>query len=503
MRKFKTLMLLLMVCINCMATDYFVSAGGSNSNSGLDASHSWQTLAKVATMSNAGSIHAGDRILLNCGDQFIGGAEIQSIFGGHALSGTLANPITITSYGSGAKPLMLYPTGGALTPENRIFLKLVGVNYWIIDGLNFSDLNSSNDHVAGANLGVPIYLGSFGDATTNNCTVKNCDVTLCGMGVVVIGDNNTITNCNMSNFKNLKSTPNVGGNTAFEDYGANPFTLIWANNTTITNNIVSGGWAESMDFGYNGGFCEIIGQCSNNKIMYNSIVDCNGLSEYGQGGNSANNLYAYNILIDCGAMFWINSDCQATNIQYFNNTNVETNNSRFAQGSANAGAGVVSAEALSHLNVDQNSFDYSGSSQTAGTVFNLKNNIFNISNPLKICRSSQTKLAHDYNIFKLSGGSNFSIGLNTHDLSTSATLFTNTTDGNAANWDLTLSDNSPAIDAGVSVSLFVDYLGAAIVGAPDIGALEKNSVVIVTPGPHTFILSNPAFKYYILLLHQP
>src|SRR4029079_18230126 len=103
-------------------------------------------------------------------------------------------------------------------------------------------------------------------------------------------------------------------------------------------------------------------------------------------------------MIDNVAMFYCNISgpfaCQVGNTQFYNNTVVETNNSRFAQGSANAGAGVTSPEAISHLNVDSYMFLYNGT-PTASTVFALKNNIFNVANPLKICRSSESRLTHD------------------------------------------------------------------------------------------------------------
>ncbi|MEO8768987.1 MAG: T9SS type A sorting domain-containing protein [Ferruginibacter sp.] len=455
------------------ATDYYVSVSGNDSNNGTSSTTPWKTLSKVESVSNNGTIHAGDRILFKCGDSFTGTMSIASIWGHNAKSGTATSPITLGSYGTGAKPTFLYPTTSNLAPESRILMYFVGIDYWVVDGLNFTDLNTTNNHVTGANLGVPIYLGSYGDAPCNHWLIQNVDISLCGMGVVIIGDYNTVTNCNMSNFKNLKSTPNTGGSSAWEDYGANPFTIIWSNNNIITHNYVSGGWAESMDFGYNGGFCETIGTCSNNQLTYNTIVDCNGLSEFGQGGNSVNNLYAYNKMIDCGAMFWVNSDCLVTNAQFFNNTIVETTNSRFAQGSPNAGSGVTSPEALSHLNVDVNMFDYSGSSQSATTVFNLKNNIIQISNPLKIARSSVgTKLAHDYNVFKLSGGSATGFTIATHDKSTSAVIFTNTTPANTTAWDLNPPPASPAIDAGTNVGLAVDFIGNPVPSVPNAGILE-------------------------------
>ena len=247
------------------ATDYYVSATGSNSNNGTSASTPWQTSAKVESACNAGTIGPGDRILFKCGDQFTGKAVIASIWGKSAKSGTATNPITLGSYGSGAKPVFLYPQGGTTVAESRVLFWFAGVDYWVVDGLNFTDLDVTNNKVTPANLGVPLYLGSNGDATCNHWTIQNVDISLCGMGIVLVGSFNTVKNCNLTNFKNLKSTPSTVS--PYEDYGANPFTLIDGNDNEIKNNYVSGGWAESLDFGFNGGFCEMFGSSSRNKFM--------------------------------------------------------------------------------------------------------------------------------------------------------------------------------------------------------------------------------------------
>ena len=119
---------------------------------------------------------------------------------------------------------------------------ITGVDYIVIDGLKFTDTDTSNNKITGANCGVPIYLGTIDGAKTNHCTIKNVDISLCGMGVVIIGDFNTVTNSTLTNFKNLKSTPNTGGMTAYEDYGANAITITGSDNE-ISHNYINGAWA--------------------------------------------------------------------------------------------------------------------------------------------------------------------------------------------------------------------------------------------------------------------
>jgi hypothetical protein len=76
-----------------LATDYYVSLSGDDSNAGTSSSASWKTIAKV----NSVGFSAGDRILLEGGQTFGG-----SVYFDSGDRGTPSNPITITSYGSGA-----------------------------------------------------------------------------------------------------------------------------------------------------------------------------------------------------------------------------------------------------------------------------------------------------------------------------------------------------------------------------------------------------------------
>lgn len=78
------------------AADYHVdSASGNDKNAGTAQATPWQTLAKV----NATTFKPGDRILLKAGSKWSGTLKPQG-------SGAEGAPITITSYGEGAKPLI-------------------------------------------------------------------------------------------------------------------------------------------------------------------------------------------------------------------------------------------------------------------------------------------------------------------------------------------------------------------------------------------------------------
>ena len=114
------------------------------------------------------------------------------------------------------------------------------------------------------------------------------------------------------------------------DYGANPM-VIGSSNNNISNNKFEECWAISYDYGYDGGAVEFFGTTmNNNKIMYNTAVNCNGFIEIGSNSNgiAQDNIIAYNKIINCGIIGAYQNGSRFTvtinNIQYYNNTVVET-----------------------------------------------------------------------------------------------------------------------------------------------------------------------------------
>ena len=79
------------------ARNFYVSAAGNNSNSGLTQATAWQTIGKVN--SYFASMAAGDSILFRRGDVFFGAIIV-------GKSGTSTMPISIGAYGTGAKPVI-------------------------------------------------------------------------------------------------------------------------------------------------------------------------------------------------------------------------------------------------------------------------------------------------------------------------------------------------------------------------------------------------------------
>ncbi len=91
-------LLLLIISINCFATDYYVSNAGNDAANGLSPSTAWQSINKA----NGFTFAANDRILFNRGNSFFGSLVINR------------NNITVANYGTGNLPIITgFATCGA------------------------------------------------------------------------------------------------------------------------------------------------------------------------------------------------------------------------------------------------------------------------------------------------------------------------------------------------------------------------------------------------------
>ena len=89
------LLCILLVCIKANATSYYFSTSGSDANTGTSSASPFKTLIKLNTL----VLNPGDSIFFKCGDTFRGQIFLNN-------SGTSSLPIVLTSYGSGAKPVI-------------------------------------------------------------------------------------------------------------------------------------------------------------------------------------------------------------------------------------------------------------------------------------------------------------------------------------------------------------------------------------------------------------
>lgn len=446
------------LCATSGCTNFYVSSStGSDSNSGTSPDQAWATLDKV--YSARASIHAGDTVLFKRGDHFMGPFRWRT-------SGTEGHPITFGNYGDGDLPLFELAPGSAVPLENRDLFYFENTSYIVVDGFNVTDLNIAMDPVRLADHDMFAYVGTAirFDAydysmPIQGSVVKNCDISLTGMGVVFLGtSHSSLENNRITNLKNLVNTcGDPGTYMSYEDYGANGFTLNGSDNFVI-GNYFEGNYASSCDFGFNGGAIELYGDVNRNQVLYNTFVDNGGVAEFGSAdmNGMADNLFAYNLMINNGAMSWCNISgpfaSMVSNVQYFNNTIIDTGN-RFT---------------------DVFLFGFNGSPEAA-TIFNLKNNIFYLSDGLDIVSShaDASKYIHENNIYVLSGGSAVNYTLGSSELMTSSAVFTSASGLDPTTWNYVPPAASPPVGAGQPLGFTRDHDGTSVASPPDVGAYQR------------------------------
>lgn len=417
------------------ATNYYVDASSTATTANGTLAFPWKTIAQV----NSGTtlLNPGDSVLFKRGQSFSGRLTI-------SRSGSATAPIVYSNYGTGNLPEF----NNAITD----IINITNKQYVVIDGIKIIDNSiSTTDHTVQAKISYAINLEN-----SPNCSIKNCDISLVGVGIAVLAgsDNTTITGNYMHNMRMVRNTPTSVN--PDDDYGANPM-VIGSSNNNISNNRFEECWALSYDYGYDGGAVELFGgTMNNNKIMNNTAINCNGFMEIGSSSNGTaqNNIVAYNKIINCGiiGVYQNGSTFSVTvnNLQYYNNTVVETIKQYSQPGVMFWMAGIGSA----------------------GMVV-VKNNIFWLSSGTNFASSkfNSGQMVHSNNIFRMATGS-LGITLNSSELlSTSASLFTSVA-GAPADWNLALTSTSAAINFGTPVGLAKDFVGNAISGNPDAGMLE-------------------------------
>jgi hypothetical protein len=169
------LLFILLFPVALLATNYYVSADGNDNNDGLTGSTPWLTLAKVseaaANDKNGGFIQAGDQILFRAGDVFEGQLVINR-------SGTSDNPIIISSYGEGEKPI-LSGSGNIPTGDYIEAVKLVNTSHIVMDGLWIkNDRKNLGDITWGTNssYGIKAIANKWG-GISRGLTFRNLKIT--------------------------------------------------------------------------------------------------------------------------------------------------------------------------------------------------------------------------------------------------------------------------------------------------------------------------------------
>jgi hypothetical protein len=414
------------------ATKYYVDPSSTSSTANGSLQSPWKTIAQVNTGTSI--LLPGDTVLFKRGQTYVGKLNV-------AKSGTAANPIVYTNYGTGTLPEFTNTVSGVITIYSK--------QYIVIDGIAITDRTiSATDHSIQAKISYAIIVDN-----SPNCTIKNSDISLVGVAIEIAGgSNNTLVTNNY--FHNLRMVRNtVGGD---DDYGANPM-VVGSSSNMITNNRFEECWGLSYDYGFDGGAVELFGSTmDNNKIMYNTAINCNGFIEIGSStnGSASNNIIAYNKVINCGILGVYQNGATfsvtVNNLQYYNNTVVET---------------VKQYAKPSVL------FWMAGTGNQGMLV--VKNNIFWLSSGVNVASSkfNTGQMIHSNNIYRMTTGV-LGITANSTELqSSTASLFTSVS-GTPDQWNYNLNPTSAAINFGTGVGISKDFIGNQINGNPDAGKLE-------------------------------
>ena len=436
--------------ISTRSNKYYVDPSSKSTIADGSIVSPWKTIAQLN--SGTTSIAAGDSVFFKRGQLFSGSI----IVGG---SGTASQPIVYTAYGTGDMPELTHTTTDVIFILNK--------QYIVLDGLRVIDKTmDSLDHSITAKI-------SYGIIIQNSpyCTVKNCEITLVGMGIAVMTGSNftTITKNKFYNFRSVRNT--VGGT---DDYGGSAMVLGSASNE-VSYNTIQDCWAKSYDYGFSGGAIKFFNSAVNdNRVIYNTAINCYDFLGIGgtSNGSSINNIIAYNKIINCGRTAALHnrlgdgSYMNIVNTQFFNNVIIE-NKMQFNPASAM----------------------FWFADPTKADVVTLRNNIIWLTTGENFVSNNYDtlKMIHSNNIFKIRTGI-LGVSLNTTELSLpNAQIFVDTL-GDALNWDYRLLPGSPGVDFGTNVGFIQDYIGNPIIGNPDAGIYET----IATPP----LPSSPS-KYYV------
>lgn len=479
-----------------LATEYYVdSVAGSDSNSGTNPTQPWKTLDKV----NLVNLEPGDIVNIKAGSSFTTGDYQTVLVFMPEDSGTTFQPVTVRSYGTGAKPLLSQTYN---TNRNSAVVGLYGaVSNIVIDGLHMKGLTGAHNRVSGRN-GIDVFSTALlGDSSLHtNIIIRNCEIQGGTRGLLLYNcvnvtvSNNYIHDINDA-AKNTRDNqaplwpeehserfnPNYPLNPAThpvgsdDDSGAEAIDLNnFCEDIVISGNLVENCSYPSYDYGPDGTFIEVYGTHIKNVQVYNNIVRNvpGGTIEMGSwgGGTVENFKFHHNLVTEAATFFVIHmtgmySLSTIADMVFDNNTFVQK---------------AMTDDNLMPWTI----FDVNGTLTDPNKLM-VRNNVFYLktgtrkywnggaASNMSSVYGNDDAFTHTHNLYYHAPGAAgrylFAMPLDATETSTMDPLF-----ANAGSADFHLSAGSPAIDSGGSFGYTVDLDGAAIPSGsvPDKGAYE-------------------------------
>lgn len=368
------------------STYYVSSVGGSDSNDGCSTSTPWQTLANV----NATTFAAGNQILFAKGGAWSGALTPQG-------SGSSGNPIVVSSYGTGAMPIIA--GGGAAAA-----VKLYDQHDWTIQNLEITNTAATaspragiyvhNDttgilhgiHLVGNNIHDIKGYWKDGDPQPTTTSAISFDLsdsnTTSGWDDILI-DGNTLTKTDAGAIylgspvglnHNIATTNVIIQNNTISDAGGNAIVCVFCASPLVQYNVTTdsgyrysgaalwSGWTTNGVWQYNevarnfrnfvdGQAFDIDNNDSGTILQYNYTHDNpSGFMEFccsASFGVSGNSTIRYNISQNDGANFanfgTLSGLTSGSTAQIYNNTIYmpEGDNGAITAGTPNSGASAT------------------------------------------------------------------------------------------------------------------------------------------------------------------
>ena len=322
---------------------YFSSSTGSDSYTILQAQNPatpWATLKKLTSLTTSGTVcfQPGDTLAFKRGDVFYGNQNDTYCAAywwnkdGYwtAPSGTPTNPIVFTNYGDPNLPLpnwlhprAYYPVSyWPNTRESRGIIKFAGVHDIIIDGIQSNDfrvpeVDKQNPGYSGGwmigewSRGTSTQRNSYSDTNrrvnmVTRFVIKNCVFNNTSYGIMEFaGIDSKVTNCVFTNFKTTADTAGIN------DVGAAAFEAVNGIRCEFSYNYIKGAWAKSGRISSTNGLLGIgfdMFNLYNSRIVYNTIIDCNGafevgnLDSYDSTAGFQYDTIAFNKIVNCAQL---------------------------------------------------------------------------------------------------------------------------------------------------------------------------------------------------------
>ncbi len=375
--KFRFLFLLLLNGGIAGATNYFVNPSSDSAKEDGTKNTPWKSVNSINDFMK--QLRPGDTVFLKKGELYFDKINI-------TCAGTEALPIVFTGYGDHpTRPIFTYKAPSSERIKSGQFaIRAYKSSYIKFEGLEITDDNlERDDHGSLALVKIAFLIDE-----SHHISIINCDMSLTGIGVNIVGSNNLVANCRIKNMRMIINS-NDGG---YDDYGANGV-VIGGSENEVSDCVISDCWANSYDFKFDGGAFEMAGpDCSNNKILRNMVFHCNGFMELGSsepGATLSKNYVADNIVINCGDLLYINNDGPfAASIQQ-----LEMVNNIFIQSVVQ----LTKPESMIAMRKPS----------ANDLILVLTNNIFWLPMQIDVVRPSQfagNSFIHTKNIFYLAGG---------------------------------------------------------------------------------------------------